>query len=310
MAVVETESYISPVGETIEVLDDRSFIRRLGAQPGRAGGQFLKLNANRSAALKALWFEGRIESSSGLAIRVLYDRARKHGSPRSMSALSNAVGQRSLAGCLDINVGVKRTYSIQLVRLPRRWAVELGLRNTIIMGRSATTPPVEPEVIAASTDLGLAGGEGVQLDVSMPVQLESLTPVELEMTNAVATALLTQVVEIISTGNGGAATLSRLQLDFQTVEERLAQQVGYVGQLRKQLREVGDELHAVKIERDGLRQRLRSTEHNLKVATSKQAQRMINDEAQRQIDRVMRQTPIGPNSRVEPEPVNGVPAAP
>ena len=59
-----------------------------------------------------------------------------------------------------------------------------------------------------------------------------------------------------------------------------------------------DELSAVKYERDGLRTRLRSAEHNLKVATTGDTQRIIDAEVRKALDKLMRQAPDSPKASV------------
>jgi len=72
---------------------------------------------------------------------------------------------------------------------------------------------------------------------------------------------------------------------------RLASQLEYSERMRRSYIEAGDELKAVKAERDGLRQRVRQLEHNLDVEQGRDFERTIQDEVRRRLDRVMRERP-------------------
>jgi regulator of replication initiation timing len=61
--------------------------------------------------------------------------------------------------------------------------------------------------------------------------------------------------------------------------------------MRKQLRQTGEELAAVKLERDGLRQRLRQTEANLNSALKGESAHAVTTEVMKRVDRIMRETP-------------------
>ena len=124
-------------------------------------------------------------------------------------------------------------------------------------------------------------------------------PLAVEVAEAVATALLAQVAAIITQGNAQAPANDRLRSELSTLTERLGTQVDYVDKLRRDLRASTDQIAALKVERDGLRQRLRDTEHNLRVATSADTQRIIDAEVHRQLDKVMRQAPNGQHHPVE-----------
>jgi len=127
----------------------------------------------------------------------------------------------------------------------------------------------------------------------------STPPLAVEVAEAVAGALLAQVAAIITQGNAQAPANDRLRSELSTLTERLGTQVDYVDKLRRDLRASTDQIAALKVERDGLRQRLRDTEHNLRVATSADTQRIIDAEVHRQLDKVMRQAPNGQHHPVE-----------
>jgi len=127
----------------------------------------------------------------------------------------------------------------------------------------------------------------------------STPPLAVEVAEAVAGALLAQVAAIITQGNAQAPANDRLRSELSTLTERLGTQVDYVDKLRRDLRASTDQIAALKVERYGLRQRPRDTEHNLRVATSADTQRIIDAEVHRQLDKVMRQAPNGQHHPVE-----------
>jgi regulator of replication initiation timing len=297
----------TPAGDELPVYSDAQLAELLGPHDKRVLSANLSLSWVRGPILLALYCEGAVEDASGRASGVLFERAKRYGLRADIksTAISNALDAPAFDLLVERRKGPRKTYSIRLVGLAERWlrflpdddeiesAPTAGADATGSDDAAATTAPEpEPEDCPGGT-VGEPGDASARVAGLAPAP----SPVEFELTNAVATALLTQVVEIISTGAGAGPQLGRLQLDVQALEERLGTQVAYVDKLRRQVREAGDEITALRVERDGLRQRVKSAEHNLTVAMSADAQRIIDAEVQRQLDRIMRQSPNGEHSK-------------
>jgi hypothetical protein len=214
-----------------------------------------------------------------------------------------------MARCITLDARTKRTYGVRLTAVLERWLPALPDVD------DRPVPPADGggvDVDAVIDDTGArvvdhpAPGEAGSSTPPPPDYDDDRPVVEGRIADAVATALLAQVVEIIATRDAAAPALGRLALDVEALEARLGTQVAYVDGLRKDLRLAGDEIAALRVERDGLRRRLRETEHNLRVATSASARRIVEAEAEA-VARVMRETPIGPGTRVAAPPagVNG-----
>jgi hypothetical protein len=271
----------SPAGDEVRIYDVETFAELIGFEPGQRHSTALLLTPERFAVLDILWRFGAITDKSGRAGSMLSERAGVAHTPGVLRA-------PAVAACVERVGNTRRVHGLRLVALPEVWLAILD-PGTKVGGVSRPAPEAE------SSDDGLPAHVADSAD-SAPVEPE-LAPIEVELANAVATALLAQVVEIISTGGNAHSELRRLQLDVEGLRERLGTQVAYVDRLRRDLRDAGDEIAALKGERDGLRQRLRSTEYNLKAATSGDARRIIDAEVRRQVDRVMREVPNGEHSR-------------
>lgn len=314
MAIERTVT--TPVGDELRVYSDADLLTLYGdGRPINAVALMMswapRRDSPRGPALLALWHEGAVEDrKSGRAAMLLHERAVRYGLAADIrpAAVTTAMSQGAFGELfVERETKGKRTYAIRLVAIAERWLpylerpIEPAPATTSAEPTGSdddttatVTPEPEPE--------GRTGGAtcergGVSADVAALAPAAAPSSVEFELTNAVATALLTQVVEIISTGAGAGPQLGRLQLDVEALEARLGTQVAYVDKLRRQLREAGDEITALRFERDGLRTRLRKAEHNLTVAMSADAQRIIDAEVQRQLDKIMRQAPNGEHSK-------------
>lgn len=135
--------------------------------------------------------------------------------------------------------------------------------------------------------------QGIELDA--PTVYEIGPPLELSIASQVAMSLLTTVVEIISAGSSDAVDerVRQLTADMADISSKLGQRLEDNDRLRRQLRTAGDEIVALRHERDGLRSRLRATEANLTAALKGDAVIAINGEIQRRVDAIMRSTPKG-----------------
>lgn len=293
------KTVVSPAGDTLDVLTDED-VRALfpSRAPTNAISNAVRLDGQpstgglRRAIINDLWERGYVASSSGLAAVDLAKRLGVDG-PRYKSVGQAIRSGRVMERCVELKANIRRTFEIRLVAVPERWLPDLSAAPAL------DVPPVpEPAPVDGLDDGPTADVEPVPVDYPPLDPVEPLSPVEGRLVDALATSLLTQVIEIVSTRDGGAPALHKLELDVVALEERLGTSLAYVDKLRRQLRETGDELAAVKAERDGLRQRLRSAEHNLKVATSADTRRIIDAEVRKRLDEMMRERPNGANSKV------------
>lgn len=267
----------SPAGDSIAVFDDEDFAELLGVPyPSRTYTQSLKQTPARAAVLRKLWTDGAVYDKSGRAIRLLPGDA------------TPVLAQAPMRLCVERALNGKRTYSAQLVALPERWLVDLGVESTVEpepVANLAELPPAsepEPDLVASP---GQDLGSGSELE-----QPFELAP---EISAAVASALLSQLVGALLERATATPELERVTKERQDLIERLGHQVGYVERLRRELRETSDELIAAKHERDGLRQRVGEVERNLRAALSSDAKSIIDHEVRRQLAAVMRQAPNG-----------------
>lgn len=273
----------SPAGDKIEIISDDEMAERLGAGPV-ALRQLLKWSPVRPPILRALWNHGAYEDrQSGRATGMLAADAGLAG-----AQVTPVLASPAMEPCLERELNGRRTYWIRLVALPEKW---LQFVEPPAVADEEPAAPEPADIEAGSVDseeLEAPGSD--QLDAE-PGEAGSDPAPALEVSHAVALSLLTQVVEIITAGRGDAHELSRMRLDVVDLSERLGGQVSESDKLRRQLRETGDELLALRQERDGLRQRLRIAEHNLTVATSGDVQRVIDTEVRKRLDTMMRQAP-------------------
>lgn len=298
---------ITPAGEEIELLAD-SDVRALlsvEGEPVQRVGMMLTWSDLRRHMLGALFYGGAVHDQSGRASTKLLDQAIERGlsADTSRFAMTNALSSPAVALCVarDNRGRARRTFSMWLTALPESWYLKL-LAEAPSDDVVDDDPPTPSELVDGGTStMGAA-----ELDDDSAVVVEPVVPelepaprpvLEVEIANSVATAMLTQVVEIIAAGTSDSHLLPLLRSQIVGLEDRLGQQVGYVDKLRRQLRDAGDEISALRMERDGLRQRARTAEYNLSVATGADAQRIIDAEVRRQLDRIMRQAPGGEHSK-------------
>ena len=321
MAIERTVT--TPVGDELRVYSDADLMTLYPDSPTNKLSLLTswspRRDSPRAPALLALWHEGAaVDRQGGRAADVLRKRALRYGLGAGIfpAQVTTAISQGVIGGlCIERETKGKRTYAIRLVAIAERWLPYLerapafappagaDATGTDDVTTATVTPEPEPEGRTggatgepdgvSADDVGLAPA----LVAARNALVHGRSPVEFELTSAVATALLTTVVEIISTGADAGPQLGRLRLDVAALEERLGTQVAYVDKLRRQVRDAGDEIAALRVERDGLRKRLREAEHNLSVAMSADAQRIIDAEVQRQLDRIMRQAPNGEHSK-------------
>jgi len=218
----------------------------------------------------------------------------------------------------------KRTYSIKLIALPQTWydylerdeserakakraadrANEKLERERLDREAAETVSeiimtPMEEQPSVNGTSLSDSDHDAEFDDIMRDIQLDAPTvydmepPLEIAMASQVAMSLLTTVVEIISAGTGAAVDekVRALQSDLNDIAGKLSARLEDNDRMRRQLRQAGDEIQALRYERDGLRSRLRATEANLTAALKGDAVQAINGEIQRRVESIMRVAP-------------------
>lgn len=294
----ETTFHETAAGETIEVWDDADVLAAIGA-PDDPRTQSLMLNLRdlRHAVVTALWHHGTFAARTGFTTDEL-----AHAAGLDRKQVRSVLKSPTMEFAVDEETRGKRSYRISLVAIPRRWLPEL------LNGSASAAVDVEPEPDALPRDISRADAlEAEPAAVIDPDEIAreeypervpdlppppEIDPPTLEVAHAVATSLLTQVVEIIVAGHGNGHEIGKLRADYEAMSGRLSAQLDETQRLRRTIREVGDELAALKFERDGLRQRLRAAEHNLTVATqSIDVQRVVDAEVRKRLDQMMREVP-------------------
>jgi len=297
----------SPYGAIIEIVDDDDWALTAGVN-----ARSLRMwDASKPVIVRELWEHGPATDESGRATQVLYDRMMAHyphandalGWPKSIAVLMN---QPVNSAAFKRDVNGKRTYGIELAAMPEIWYRKL---QTDIGG----TVPTFAAVPIDNGDRGpefVTGGQPTDAELDAiyadnratleafnrgeTIPLEETSPViEVEVASQVAMELLTKVVEIIAAGSSvdASSELKRLRNELVHSQGLLSQRLDENDRLRRQVREAGDELHAVKLERDGLRQRLRQTEANLSSALKGESAAAVTTEVMKRVDRIMRESP-------------------
>jgi len=303
------QTVMSLAGEEVAVFDDADFGELAGFDPtSRSFRHSFALRPSTLAVLKALWRHGTINDRSGLAVGRLAERVRTTDGlePVSMNAVLTTPLMKQ---AVERVTSGRRTMQVSLVALPRTWLAkvegalgehpaepdvlrqlqDIQQRNRAVVEQRQLWPAAVPEPAPGVEMMqhAIAANEQARPEPAVG------TDAHMEVADAVATALMARVVEIISNNGTNVLAVKNAQLtgEIAQLQKRLGEQVGFVDRLRRDLREAQDEVIATKHERDGLRQRLQSAEHNLKVATGADAQRIIDAEVRRAVDQMMRQAP-------------------
>jgi hypothetical protein len=257
----------SPAGETIEVVSDEDFMELYDVN-----AVDIRIWNPKLPILKSLWLGGMIEDSiSGRATRMLWERARTHGYKAAMTGVASMLQQNALKGCVDRENNGKRTYWYRLARLPQSWADKLV----------ALTPKAKPP--AQSEEEKPSNPEPVAVAVSHPEDVGE------DVAAAVARELLAEVVRIINAPPPQPQVVTEKSPDPEVLE-RLSKALEYGQKLRRELSETGDELRAVKQERDTLRQRLHIAEANMDKALG-DGRRFVDEEVRKQLGKIMSARP-------------------
>lgn len=300
----------SPAGEAIEIVSDDDWLAITGA-PER--GLRMWMAGTKRYVFAELWLGGGIsDPKSGMATGKLWTRMRERfgdeitTQPTSFNGLANDALN---APAIERTTNGKRTYSIKLIALPELWYRRVLEMIDAFEDNSPIDPEPEPipepsqedraaavrmesEIFPTPTDDEFADIiQGIELDA--PTIYESEPPLEIAMASQVAMSLLTTVVEIIAAGSTAAVDerVKRLQGDMADISQKLGSRLEENDRLRRQLRSAGDEITALRHERDGLRSRLRATEANLTAALKGDAVQAINGEIQRRVESIMRVSP-------------------
>lgn len=300
----------SPAGELIEIVSDDDWLAITGA--GERGLRTWMAGTKRHVFAE-LWLGGEVsDPKSGMATGKLWTRMRERfgdeitTQPTSFNGLAN---DPLNAPAIERTKNGKRTYLIKLIALPELWYGRVLEMIDAFEDNSPIDPEPEPipepsqedraaavrmesEIFPTPTDEEFSDIiRGIELDA--PTVYESEPPLEIAMASQVAMSLLTTVVEIIAAGSTAAVDerVKRLQGDMADISQKLGSRLEENDRLRRQLRSAGDEITALRHERDGLRSRLRATEANLTAALKGDAVQAINGEIQRRVESIMRVSP-------------------
>jgi hypothetical protein len=300
----------SPTGAEIEIVSDDDWALTAGV-----GIRSLAMWArSKPLVIRELWEHGPVTDKSGRATAVLLERIREHY-PDTVYELSAGTGVHALlsdatnAAAFHRRVQGKRTYEIKLIALPEIWYEKLrwdiGTRGGMYTATPVTngTKPDPVEVFIPS-ESDRQAAETVATLV-LPEELPPLDIVEespampepvldIDISRQVAMDMLTLCVEIIAAGKSdgvNVAELQKLRNELVHSQGLLSERLGENDRLRKQVRDLGEELRSTKFERDGLRQRLRATETNLSAALKGETAHAVTTEVMKRVDRIMREPP-------------------
>jgi hypothetical protein len=285
---------ISRAGGTIEVYSDDDWCKMTGTAP-----HALMWTQSRESLLRTLWNEGTfVDEKTGRASRKLLDVAvAKYGfKAKTITGVLALLNSTTFEPAVERKINGKRTYRVELVALPQYWFDNLTKPVEVVEPEPVEIQPAPPVVDVEAHQPAELDVDDRRLSVvdpgPPPVDVEP--SMEFQVTEAVAHALLTQVIEIITAGPTVIADTQRvttLEADIRQAQARLSQRLEENDKLRRVVRELQDQLAAAHNERDGLRHRLKAAEYNLEKAMSGDAQRIIQGEVMKELDKVMRAAP-------------------
>ena len=293
----------SPAGETIEIVSDEDWQALTGSTR-----QTITLWQPRRPILGALWTHGEFTDRTGQASKRLIEFARQYGYAAGTnrdipsSALSGMFRGAVFQPAVEREIRGKRCFSVKLVAMPEAWFKRLDAEWPHVNGATAATAtaaPVDREEYAAEV-VKMARDEPSRYIAPdaplLPAEppTEYVPPIDLDVASSVAMAMLTQVVEIISAGSQDIGKVRRLQADLTQASDLLAKRLEENAAMRKSIRDLGEEVAALRYERDGLLKRLRATEANLEHATNPDMMRIVNERVQAELAKVMRAAPASP----------------
>lgn len=277
----------SPAGDLIEVVDDADFMEVFDINEID-----MRIWAPKRPIFAALWYEGAVvDHQSGRATHFLWERAVRHGYPSKESAVASVLNSPMMHGCLERDVNVKRTYSIKLVRLPASYVERLKQTKP---AKAPPRPKEEKEVVepgpGPEPEPEQAATQG-NAAIS-PSTVEPVSELTEDAAAAVARHLLAEVIRVVTSEQpDNEAIFREVNAELVDTRQKLANALEYGQKMRREASETGDELRAVKTERDTLRQRLRATEANLTAALGGEGRRFIDEEVRKQLGRIMEAKP-------------------
>lgn len=276
----------SPGGDLIEVVDDADFMEVFDLSI-----QDMRLWAPKKPIFAALWHEGAvIDRQSGRASLMLWERARRYGYPSKHSAIHSVLNSPLSRACIDRDINNKRTYSIRLVRLPVSFVERLQQTKAPPRPKEGR-PVVEP---GPRPESGPERVEVLESTVTQPPTVEPPSDITEDAAAVVARHLLAEVVRIVSSEEpADDAALRAVSVELTDTRQKLAAALEYGQKMRRERDITGEELLAARTERDGLRQRLRTTEANLSAALGGEGRRFIDAEVRKQLGRIMEARPTG-----------------
>jgi len=285
-----SRTVFSAANEPVEIMSDDDWKQTLDLR------SLPYATADRVTLLQALWHHGTITESHGLATTSLRKAAEQYGYvyEKNESKSRIATMLKSMGPAIERETKGKRTFRIRLIALPERWYKQVNPNGD---QPAATPEPVVETRIYHEEPAPEQKPEFPPGATTPEPEPELVQSPYLEVLPQVAMSLLTQVVEIISAGKPEMieARVKQLNLQLDDALRRLADSQQHSEALRRQLRGAGDELSAVKHERDGLRARLRQTEYNLKQAMSNDAMKQVDERVRDELAKVMRAVPESPH---------------
>ena len=294
----------SPAGDSIQIVPDAEWAEAVG-ESERSLRQWGGMKRTKALMIRALWEHGEFTEKSGRTSGLVlnYINEQYGETDIALHSIMHIWKKPMNYPAVSLNVRGKRTYSMKLVALPETW--HRKLLADIAASPSSNGPQPTQEAPEAPQEASQMNGEAqvtnwsdadweaLQLDA--PTIYEEPPPLEAHIAGQVAMSLLTTVVEIISAGTADTKQLSgsrQLASELEHAQGLLAQRLQENDKLRKQLREAGDNIVVLRHERDGLRSRLRATEHNLNEALKGETAAAVNAEIQKRVDQFMRVTPV------------------
>jgi regulator of replication initiation timing len=285
---------MTPAGDEIQIIPDADWLATTGDAP-----QALRQMSSRLPVLGALWTHGPFKDDSGRATADFHRVAKQLGYKGGTSSINGIINKTTMVPAIERKLNGKRCYEIRLAALPDSWFHKLD-------GKWPHMNGTKPEKVLTDADIQTTitalPDDDVRHDVDMPLPdlppadeaiPEYAPPIDLHVASSVAMAMLTQVVEIISAGSPADTDrrVKQLKTDFDDVAQKLHKRLEENDSMRKSIRSLGEEVMALRVERDGLRQRLRMTEANLERATSADTQRFINEQVQAELAKIMQAKP-------------------
>lgn len=308
---IRTRTVRTPAGEPISVIADEDYAEMAGVSLY----SIQKVFRQKLRVLYPLWAQGAVTEKSGRATLILHERATALGYKGKPTALPGLLLDPQNALAVERQTKGKRTYSIRLVALPERWLDllremdgELADQQEAVQAEERVGLAVVPEPAYEAVPVDPATHEALE-PTTEPVEagpavglgepeLERVEPLEqsttyLEVAPTVAMALLTQVVEIISAGDPHLTDrrVKQLERDYAEQGANLARRLAENDSLRRQVREAGDQIIALKHERDGIFKRLRIAEHNLEQASNVDTERIVRMRVEQEISKLMQMKP-------------------